>query len=151
LRRRTGYVTLRSVERGWKATGLLKPLWSSYGEGDETARRDKLAAAAGTTGTVLSSINTGKRNLGWDLARRLAVELGITPVELGAPAQEDDEKGLRLVARLQALEARAARQERAAERFAGAVTVRLGVLEAALGIATRPSDQRETDAEEDPL
>lgn len=139
------------MERGWKATGLLKPLWSSYGEGDEKARRDKLAAAVGTTGTVLSSINTGKRNLGWNLARRLATQLDVTPVELGAPAQEDDEKGLRLVARLRALEDRAARQERAAERFAGAVTLRLGVLEAALGIAARPSDQQASGAEEEPL
>lgn len=74
-------VTLRSVERGWSAAGLLQPLWERYERG-----RDELAERVGTSGTVLSSINSGKRRLGLNLAKRLAAELRISLLELGAPA-----------------------------------------------------------------
>lgn len=64
---------------GWSAEGLLLPLWHRY-----PGRRDALAAAVGTTGNTLSSLNTGKRNLGYGLGGRLAAELGVTIYELGA-------------------------------------------------------------------
>lgn len=67
-------------ETGWKATGLLLPLWNRYKGG-----REALASAVGTSPSTLSSINTGNRRLGYDLAGRLAAELGVTVTELGAP------------------------------------------------------------------
>lgn len=75
------------MQRGWSAEGLLQPLWSTYGNGDDKARRDQLAHAIGTKGPVLSSINTGKRNLGVNLGTRLANELGVTLRDLGQPAE----------------------------------------------------------------
>lgn len=74
--------------KGWKATGLLQPLWNSYEGGrKDMARRDALAKAVGTTGSVLSTINSGNRNLGHDLGRRLAAELRVTIFDLGAPEE----------------------------------------------------------------
>ena len=70
--------------KGWNAAGVLQPLWNRYEGG-----RDALAAAVGTSPSVLSSINTGSRNLGHNLAGRLADELGVTVLELGAPNEED--------------------------------------------------------------
>lgn len=100
---------------GWKATGLLRPLWNEYEGG-----RDGLAEAVGTQGTVLSSINTGERNLGHDLAGRLAAELGISLAELGAPQGEmTDQESRTLLRRLQALEERV---DEIAERTAGALS-----------------------------
>lgn len=70
------------AQKGWKAKGLLQPLWNRYEGG-----RDALGAAVGTTGTVLSSVNSGKRSLGYDLAARLAAELHVTVLDLGAPEE----------------------------------------------------------------
>ena len=67
--------------KGWSAAGRLQPLWTSY-----PGKRDGLAEAVGTTGNVLSSVNTGKRTLGYDLGRRLAGALDVTLFDLGAPA-----------------------------------------------------------------
>lgn len=77
------------MQRGWSAEGLLQPLWSSYGNGDEKARRDQLARAVGTSGSVLSSINTGKRQLGVNLGTRLAAELGVTLHDLGQHTENE--------------------------------------------------------------
>ena len=87
----------------WYATGLLKPLWQSYGE--PPYQREKLAAAVGTSPSNLSQINTGGRTLGEDLAQRLAAELGITTFDLGQPAEGEDSPGKpRVLDRLQSLE-----------------------------------------------
>lgn len=88
------------MERGWSAKGLLKPLWQRYEGG-----RDALAAAVGTSGSVLSSINTGKRNLGLSLAGRLADELEVSVLDLGASLGEDDGRGVTLRDRLEELRA----------------------------------------------
>jgi len=89
------------AEPGWNAAGLLRPLWAGY-----PGKRDGLAAAVGTTGGVLSSVNSGKRNLGTSLAERLAVELGVTVFDLGAPAAAARAREeLRVVDRLRAVEA----------------------------------------------
>lgn len=71
------------AQRGWDATGLLRPIWHQYGG------RDKLAAAVGTQGTVLSEVNSGGRRLGLDLAGRLASAAGVRLVDLGAPEGTD--------------------------------------------------------------
>lgn len=88
--------------QGWDAKGILKPLWQEYGG------RDELAAAAGTTGTVLSAINTGYRDrkLGIVLARKLAAALDVSLAELGAPeAVADDPASRKIQDRLAELEA----------------------------------------------
>lgn len=86
------------MEKGWDATDLLRPLWRGYPGG-----RDALAGAVGTSPSVLSAINRGRRNLGMDLGTRLADELGVSLLELGAPEAHADEHGLTLVDRLRAL------------------------------------------------
>lgn len=90
--------------QGWDATGILKPLWQAYGG------RDELAKAAGTTGTVLSAINTGYRGrrLGITLARKLAVALNVSLAELGAPAEAaDDPASQKILDRLARVEEQA--------------------------------------------
>jgi transcriptional regulator with XRE-family HTH domain len=93
-------VTLRRVEKGWSAKGLLRPLWQEY-----PGKRDGLAEAVGTTPTSLSSINSGRRPLGKSLGGRLAEALGVSLLELGAPAEvATDQPAQRLVDRLQSVE-----------------------------------------------
>ena len=89
--------------KGWSAKGLLLPLWQKY-----PGKRDALAEAVGTKGTVLSSINTGRRNLGYDLGPRLAEELGVSVLELGAPVGAADEAGKSIVLHLEELAAKLA-------------------------------------------
>ena len=90
--------------KGWRATGLLQPLWAAYPGG-----RDALAQAIGTTGSALSSRNSGERNLGVELARKLAGELGVSLAELGAPEDADDDLASRgLLDRLESLADRVA-------------------------------------------
>lgn len=74
------------MDKGWNAKGLLAPLWRNYPGG-----RDGLAAAAGTHPPTLSAVNSGNRNLGWHLARRLAAELDVSVLELGAPTEDEPE------------------------------------------------------------
>ena len=84
---------------GWYATGLLQPLWAKYPGG-----RDALAEKIGTTGNSLSARNTGSRTLGIDLASRLAEELDISLLELGAPeGLADDQASVTLATRLEGL------------------------------------------------
>jgi hypothetical protein len=52
---------------------------------------------------VLSSINSGSRRLGYDLAARLADELGVSLLELGAPEGLSDPRGETLLHRLEEL------------------------------------------------
>ncbi len=87
-------------QKGWYAIGLLQPLWIGYEGG-----RDGLAAAVGTTGSSLSNVNSGNRRLGHDLAGRLAAELGISVLELGAPGEPADPHGVSLLGRLERVEA----------------------------------------------
>lgn len=85
------------MQEGWSAKELLKPLWQNYPGG-----RDKLATDVGLkSGNTLSSINSGKRNLGLDLGQRLAAKLGVSLLELGAPEGLADARGLTLLARLE--------------------------------------------------
>jgi hypothetical protein len=81
----------------------------------------------------LSSINSGKRRLGAGLAARLAAELGVNLVELGAPAAAaTNHASLPLLRRLEELEARVEKVEQQRERALRAVTRRLAELEAVL-------------------
>lgn len=92
------------AKQGWSAKGLLRPLWKQYPGG-----RDALAKAAHTNGADLSARNTGRVNLGHDLAGRLVQELSrelgreVSLLELGAPEVEADEVGQTLVHRLESL------------------------------------------------
>lgn len=127
------YVTLRRVQEGWKAKGLLRPYWLTYDGG-----RDALARAVGTSPTVLSSINSGRRNLGFDLGPRLAAELDISLVELGGP-DDGSARSRTTLDRLATLEAQAARQARTIRDL----TKRLTTAEALLGeLRLRPDTQR---------
>lgn len=93
--------TLRNVaEKGWSAKGLLQPLWVEYPGG-----RDGLAEKLGMDGGTLSSLNTGKINLGPKRGRRLAEELGVSLVELGSPGEGEDERGRAIARRLAEAEA----------------------------------------------
>lgn len=83
------------MQRGWGAEGLLQPLWTTYPGG-----RDGLAKAVGTHGSTLSSINSGKQNLGRSLGERLAAALGVSLLELGAPEGLANQGGLTLLDRL---------------------------------------------------
>lgn len=115
------------MQKGWKAKGLLRPLWLAYGG------RDELAAAVGSNGTTLSNVNAGSRDLGIDLGRRLAGELKISLAELGAPAEvADDRASLRIVDRLQALEAAFVDERQSRDLERAALLVRLADLEEAL-------------------
>lgn len=92
------------AERGWDATGLLRPLWQTF-----PGKREGLAEAVGTAPETLSSINTGKRRLGKALGGRLANVLGVSLLELGAPTRQPaDPAGETLRERLDTLEKRVA-------------------------------------------
>lgn len=96
------YGTLRNVEPGWDAKGLLRPLWQSY-----PGKRDGLAAAIGSTGSTLSAVNTGRQRLGLDLGQRIAEALEITIFDLGAPTNAQvAARSAAVLDRLDALEAR---------------------------------------------
>lgn len=83
------------MDKGWKATGLLTPLYEAHGG------RDALAAKAKTSATTLSQINRGKRNLGLGLAQRIAEAAGISVLELGAPLEAADERSQTIFDRLE--------------------------------------------------
>lgn len=113
------------MNKGWHATGLLRPLWNAYGEGGDIAKRDKLAAATGTTGSNLSAINSGKRRLGYKLGGRLADELGVTIFDLGAPREVDEQRGASLHDRIEVLEALYIEDQRARAFGAAIRTARI--------------------------
>ena len=114
------------MNQGWNARGLLAPLWRKYPGG-----RDALALAVGTKPPSLSAINTGRRNLGWDLARRLSEELGVSVLELGAPSES--EQGPRDVyALLETLVGDAERGRKALAEALLAIDDRLSQIEALL-------------------
>jgi transcriptional regulator with XRE-family HTH domain len=85
LRIDAGNVTFRFVQKGWKATGLLEPLWGKVGGRDELARK------TGINPATLSGVNTGRLNLGRANAERIAQVLEVSLVELGAPEGEADD------------------------------------------------------------
>lgn len=89
------------MEKGWKATGLLSPLWARLDGG-----REALAALTGIRATELSSYNSGAKNLGISNARRIADALEISVLDLGAPeGAAETRRELRVVDRLRAVEA----------------------------------------------
>lgn len=96
------------MERGWKATGLLRPLWLAYTGGACIARRDAFAKAVGSSGTTLSAINAGSRNLGIGLARRIAEVAGVSVLDVGAPEDLVDARGRTLLDHLEELGGRIA-------------------------------------------
>jgi hypothetical protein len=65
--------------------------------------RDALAKKIGTTGSSLSSRNSGTKPLGIQLARKIADETGVSVMELGAPEGLADPRGLTLLDRLEGL------------------------------------------------
>lgn len=82
------------MQKGWKAAGLLQPLWGSVGG------RERLAEITGINTSTLSGINTGRLNLGPGNARKIAAALEVSVLELGAPIEAADEAGQTLLDRL---------------------------------------------------
>lgn len=97
------YVTLRRVERGWDAKGLLAPLWQERFTG--AGRREQLAALVEISPQTLSAYNSGNRPLGITNARKLAAALGVSLADLGAPEGVPDARGATLRDRLEELAA----------------------------------------------
>lgn len=78
----SAYVTLRSVATpGWNAKGRISPLYARFGG------REALAALVGISVTELSSLNSGKKNLGLSRATKIAEATGVTLEELGQPPE----------------------------------------------------------------
>lgn len=89
------------MRESWYATGLVEPLWQRLGVDDG---RDELARRTGIPGTNLSSMNTGKRRMTMNMARRIVAQVpGSTVLELGAPIRDADPAGQSFLAHLEAL------------------------------------------------
>lgn len=70
------------MQKGWKAAGLLEPVYEKAGG------RDALAEKAGVSIAHLSGVNSGKRDLGITVARKIANSVpGVTVLDLGAPEE----------------------------------------------------------------
>lgn len=93
------------MQKGWNATGRLSAHWNRVGG------RDGLAAATGITGSTLSGYNSGKRLLGEKNARVIAMALGVTIFDLGAPESAVEPIGaeLAVIDHLRALQDEVAR------------------------------------------
>lgn len=86
------------MQKGWPAKNLLKPLWLIHGG------RKAVAAAAGVSEGHMSKVNSGKANLGLDVATKIASACSVSVLELGAPEEQADKKGWTLQSRLEELE-----------------------------------------------
>lgn len=117
------------MRKGWNAEGLLLPLWQNY-----PGKRDGLAAKVGSSGSTLSAINQGRRNLGYDLGSRLAVALEVSVLQLGAPLDGADEvEDQTLLGRLEDLASKLAdsiAKQAAMEKELRSLRTRVGKLEA---------------------
>ena len=87
------------MQEGWKAKGLLKPLWLAHGG------RKKVAGDAGISEGHLSKVNAGKAKLGLTVATKVASVTGVSVLELGAPVEQADAAGETLLSRLEELAA----------------------------------------------
>jgi DNA-binding transcriptional regulator YdaS (Cro superfamily) len=93
LRAGIRHVTLRGVQKGWKAKGLIRPLWHRVGS------RERLSELTGINTATLSGMNSGRLNLGPANAATLAAALDVTPEDLGRPpgwADDEEILGIRL-------------------------------------------------------
>jgi hypothetical protein len=118
---------------GWRRTGLLDPIYAKLAAEGHSDARDELARRTGIKATNLSQINTGKRDMTDNYARRIAdVVPGVSPADLGSDEGSGAAKALLLLDRLAALEAalQKERSDRDLERVA--LAARLDQLEAAL-------------------
>lgn len=97
------------MERGWDATGRLALYWKAVGG------RDGLAEAAGLQKSTVSGYNSGRLQLGMRNAERIALALGVTVFDLGAPTRE--EVAERSAAELGRLTVAVERLERVTERL----------------------------------
>lgn len=75
------FVTLRSVEKGWYAEGLLEPLWLEL----DPPTAKTLAALAGVNVQTLHNVNGGSKRIGIAAARKIAVATGRTIYDIGYP------------------------------------------------------------------
>lgn len=127
------------MDKGWNAKGLIRPLWQQL---DGPAKRDQLAELAGITPQTLSAYNTGPddggRALGITNARKIVAALAkkgieVSLLELGAPENEADARGLTLRARLEELAADLAdslQRQKTMDAELRRLRTRLGKLEA---------------------
>lgn len=98
----------------WDATGRLKPIWNNYGK--PPYQRERLAEKVGTSPSVLSAINTGRRELGLPLAQRIVKATKVSLYDLGMPTEESGPPRQPLVLdRLEELAARVIELERSQE------------------------------------
>lgn len=98
--------------QGWKAKGVLRPLWEQL-----PGKREQLAELTRISATELSSYNSGKKNLGLRNAKRIIAgfaekDIVVSLVELGGPLDPDDPIGKRLADRLREIEDRVAAMEK---------------------------------------
>jgi hypothetical protein len=119
----------------------LTPLYAKVGSVDELAR---LVSAPRSS---LSAVNSGKRNLGLVLARRLRDATGVSLVDLGAPEEvvAGDPPSRPVLDRLKALEATVAALQTEREEILQGVVERLALLEAAVQTAGRRPARRSSE------
>jgi hypothetical protein len=73
------------VKEGWKATGLLKPLWEKL----EPPIAESLSKISAVPTKSLYGYNTGRLNLGMDNAVKIAQACDVSVYDLGAPRLPD--------------------------------------------------------------
>jgi transcriptional regulator with XRE-family HTH domain len=123
------------VAKGWKAKGLLKPLWLTL-----PGKREELAERTEILPQTLSGYNSGKLLLGLKNGRKIAAVFKITLLELGRPIGDADEHDQTLLDRLQEVEGQLAAERERFDAFVQATTERLAILEEDL----EPPVQRST-------
>lgn len=120
------------MQKGWKATGLLKPLWGKAGG------RDGLARKAGMQPATISGYNTGRLNMTLQAARRIALALDVTIYDLGAPVDAETSSSplLAELAEIRAtLEAMVRREDATEERIAAQLKAQSDLLATLTAVA----------------
>src|SRR4051812_43030046 len=84
------------MKEGWKAKGLLKPLWTTL---DPPIAR-QLAELSGVNEKTLYGVNTGRRTLGYDAAEKIPRALGISLYDLGAPRPRESDFALSMLGQI---------------------------------------------------
>lgn len=108
------------MERGWKATGRLTPVYEKVGG------VDRLASLSGISRQTLSAYNTGKRGMGMKNAVKIGEAAGVSVVDLGAPVAGVSPQAVTLAdlaTRMEAMEENQRELAKVIQRLANAVGV----------------------------